>query len=104
MRAAEDSSAAVLWHSVSKRKYSHLCRRSDRNIFCSYWQKTHRITKALRDAFSPHLKLRARPLEAVILVPQFARWQILELDVVLHVGCRQYHHIRFGELKQHALE
>src|SRR5262249_889595 len=51
----------------------------------------------------PRPELGARPLEGVVPVPDPARRQPLELDVVLRVRRRQHDRLRAGELEQHAL-
>src|SRR6185437_4874695 len=85
-------------------EHRHLRRRSDNLILRPHRYELHRISEALRYAVGPFLKLRAHPLEAMVLVPKRAGGESLELDIVLGIGRRQHDGARPGELEQHTLE
>src|SRR5438477_7591470 len=81
-----------------------LRRRPHNRVFRSHRQKTHGITKALRHAVGPRLKLIARPFKSVVSMSELPGREISEFDVVFRVGRRQDHSAWSSELEQHALK
>src|SRR5262245_20531075 len=85
-------------------KDPHLRRRSDLRIDRSHRRESHRITEALGHSARPRLELRARPLEAMVAMPETTRRQRWPSHVVLRVRRRHDYRFRPRELERDALE
>ena len=75
-------------------KHPHLRRRTDRRIFRADRQEAHVVAEARGDAVGPFLKLRPRPLEAMVAMTEVPRRKAFPFHVVFAVGCcvhRQNH-------------
>src|SRR3954466_3205253 len=66
---------SLIWLSSRFRrvfKQPHLCRRTNRQIFRADRQETHAVIEARGNTICPSLKLRARPLEAMVTVTKLS--------------------------------